>query len=375
MLQLVSKEQHVGVKSTRVCTIPNSENELVAEVVASWDFQEFDQFHGLFGGKSECCSCHRGLKDDEVQLIAVWHAGAEAALSLLAYSDSDFGDVELARWEVVVDDAKPADEELLKRVRSMKLQQLVLRGTHLGQNEDWIAECLHTANRLRARHGAAPLQWCPKAAAEARNKADRLAIAAKQGEVVRRASVTTQHDEAFKHGFGQSIYFPGAQRFRDSSHLSSAKTAINHWYEEQFNPGYDFCKPSNIRGTTDFTQLVWAKTTHIGMDCDSMGHGYIVACYSPPGNINGQFDDNVHRAENANIVSLVKAKFRAFDQNGDNQLSYRELEKILRTLDPSFSRQEIEFVMTTVDKDGNGKIDFHEFLDWFGFQSPKNGGA
>ncbi|KAJ7377239.1 hypothetical protein OS493_030050 [Desmophyllum pertusum] len=48
-----------------------------------------------------------------------------------------------------------------------------------------------------------------------------------------------------------------------------------------------------------FTQVVWKATTHVGVglkkivNSDGKTETYVVARYSPPGNVNGQLGDNV----------------------------------------------------------------------------------
>ena len=93
---------------------------------------------------------------------------------------------------------------------------------------------------------------------------------------------------------------------------------VNHkksWYNELFNPGYDFDEPGfskgigfdhgtlqiwdkNLspgiyfsfvkprKGTGHFTQLLWNATTNVGMGhaIGSDGKVYIAARYTPPGN-------------------------------------------------------------------------------------------
>ena len=40
------------------------------------------------------------------------------------------------------------------------------------------------------------------------------------------------------------------------------------WYNELFDPGYDFDEPGFSKGTGHFTQVVWNGSTKLGM-----GHG------------------------------------------------------------------------------------------------------
>eukprot|EP00746_Dinoflagellata_sp_MGD_P143482 gnl/MRDRNA2_/MRDRNA2_76303_c0_seq1.p1 gnl/MRDRNA2_/MRDRNA2_76303_c0~~gnl/MRDRNA2_/MRDRNA2_76303_c0_seq1.p1 ORF type:complete len:379 (+),score=60.11 gnl/MRDRNA2_/MRDRNA2_76303_c0_seq1:196-1332(+) len=372
MIRLVDSDPRLNVISSRVCATPSSVKSLadasrVVEIKLTLDFKQFDRFLCEFEGRSDCCSCHIGtfsdhLKNDELQLIAVVDQQEEetSSLALMAHSDR-MGGGELATWEIAAGEVQPADEELLKRARSIRLQQLLLRGASLRDNSDWIAEALHTVNRLRARHGAPALQWCSKAATEAHKVANNLVAAARKGKNMVCSTATTAASDCFRRGFGQAIHLPERWRVGD---VKSPKAAIIDWYEQQYNPGYDFVRSGKIPGTAEFTQLVWSRTTCIGMDCDSLGQGYIVACFSPPGNINGEFSENVQPSKDAKEKSICKARFQAFDANGDNHLSHEELGHMLRTLDPSFSQNEIQFVMKAIDKNTNGRIDFDEFLNW-----------
>jgi hypothetical protein len=372
MFTLVSS-QYVSEKSKRVCTIPgtadplsNKPEDRVGEVIMKLNAPDhITQFKARLGGKSDCCSCHVGhfsahLQDDELQIIAIWNPGAEGALTMSAHMEE--GESELARWEYKeTDNMPPADEELQKRARAIASHKLVTQGSVLGKNQLWIDEALWTANRLRQRHNACALQWSPKAAEAARKMADKLANASKKGKDNVLRAMETAKAEAFRNGFGLAVHFP--ERFR-ALDCMTAKTVIVDWYEQQFNPGYDFIKHGKTPGTSDFTALVWSKSTHIGMDCDSKGLGYIVACYNPPGNLNGEFMDNVTKAEGTKVRSLIKARFQAFDQDGDNRLTFAELQTMLRCLDPTFTNQELQFVMKAVDKNENGNIDFQEFMTW-----------
>jgi hypothetical protein len=388
MLKLLECDDRISIVSSRICSVQTSDKTLkgdsqVLEVQLKVDFKEFEQFHAQFDGRNEFCSCHIGsfsthLKDDLLQLIAVWYPphfqGMDPDVSLCTRSEHA-GDMELVKWEVadMSQTLEPADADLHKRARSIQLHQLVQRGASLGTNKDWIDEALHTANRLRVRHTAGALQWSQKAATEARKVADKLAAASKKGPNMVYTTAMSTHQECFKRGLGQSIHLPERLRFGD---LNSGKVAIIDWYEQQFNPGYDFAKAGKMNGTNEFTQLVWKSSTHMGMDCDSLGMGFIVACFSPPGNLNGQFGENVSPQQgNVTEKSICKARFQAFDKNGDNHLSSQELTNMLRTLDPSFSPKEIQFVMQQVDKNSNGKIDFDEFLNWTFPRGFRNQGA
>lgn len=51
---------------------------------------------------------------------------------------------------------------------------------------------------------------------------------------------------------------------------------------------------NNESSATSFTQLVWKKTTKIGVGHAYNGQKlYVIVVYKPSGNIRGQFNDNV----------------------------------------------------------------------------------
>lgn len=135
---------------------------------------------------------------------------------------------------------------------------------------------LSSHNKLRAAHGSPPLRWSKTAASKARAWARHLA-----------QTGTLEHGN--HEGLGQNLaYKMGAEL--------SGEEASNIWYQEISE--YDFNRPGFRSGTGHFTQLVWAATTHVGASKVTQGNrSYVVANYSPPGNITnrGQFEQNVKR--------------------------------------------------------------------------------
>jgi len=64
------------------------------------------------------------------------------------------------------------------------------------------------------------------------------------------------------------------------------------WYNEIKD--YDFSNPKFTPGTGNFTQVVWAGSTEIGVGkATNGGQTFVVANYYPPGNYQGQFKENV----------------------------------------------------------------------------------
>jgi len=58
------------------------------------------------------------------------------------------------------------------------------------------------------------------------------------------------------------------------------------------------------------------------------------------------------------------AAFRVFDQNGDGQITLEELKQVLNSgeVEGIVGGQGIEKLMTEIDSDGDGVIDFQEFM-------------
>ena len=54
--------------------------------------------------------------------------------------------------------------------------------------------------------------------------------------------------------------------------------------------------------------------------------------------------------------------FNLFDINGGGTIDANELDSALKSVDIQLTRREIEDVLHVIDEDGNGEIDFEEFL-------------
>ena len=65
------------------------------------------------------------------------------------------------------------------------------------------------------------------------------------------------------------------------------------WYEEQDK--YRYNTPGFSSSTGHFTQIVWVGSRELGAGkaVSSTGAQFVVARYQPPGNVVGQFPDNV----------------------------------------------------------------------------------
>jgi len=138
---------------------------------------------------------------------------------------------------------------------------------------------LDQINHYRALHHARPLQWNSTLTQMAQAHADQL----------KSSLLHIEHGNLMDPAgniVGQNIAVAGGPRW-------DPVKAIKVWYAEE--PLYDYYFPSYQKGTGHFTQLVWQSTTDVGVGV-ARGESVtiVVADFAPAGNVQGQFDKNVH---------------------------------------------------------------------------------
>ncbi|KAB0792566.1 hypothetical protein PPYR_14525 [Photinus pyralis] len=94
--------------------------------------------------------------------------------------------------------------------------------------------------------------------------------------------------------YGENIFYMYSSDF---SHVPLAKDVVKTWYDEVKD--HVFGTESTKFSTLHFTQVVWRSTAElgVGMAKNSKGQTYVVANYSPRGNILSQFTANVPKAK------------------------------------------------------------------------------
>ncbi|XP_066930759.1 uncharacterized protein [Clytia hemisphaerica] len=65
---------------------------------------------------------------------------------------------------------------------------------------------------------------------------------------------------------------------------------------------------------------------------------------------------------NEEQIGEYREAFELFDKNNDGNISIKELEKVMNSLGQNPSEAELQDMINEVDSDGNGTIDFPEFL-------------
>merc|ERR1719393_513058 len=61
-------------------------------------------------------------------------------------------------------------------------------------------------------------------------------------------------------------------------------------------------------------------------------------------------------------VKDVQNAFKQFDRNGDGAIDKAELTSALKSTGGNFTQQEIDTIFSAADSDGNGEIDYEEFI-------------
>ncbi|RDY01991.1 Calmodulin-like protein 8 [Mucuna pruriens] len=62
-------------------------------------------------------------------------------------------------------------------------------------------------------------------------------------------------------------------------------------------------------------------------------------------------------------ISEIKEAFGLFDKDGDGCITVEELATVIRSLDQNPTEEELQDMINEVDADGNGTIEFVEFLN------------
>ena len=159
------------------------------------------------------------------------------------------------------------------------------------RSAEFANETLTAHNELRARHGAQPLRWSTELARTANDWA---------------LSMTSRSCE-MEHSGGEA-----GENIAMGGYLGpgAGKDAVSRWYNEVGQ--YDYRSPGFSLQTGHFTQVVWASTTELGCAMVRCGNkewnsstqqwqkpsslygAMVVVCqYSPGGNFEGRFPENV----------------------------------------------------------------------------------
>lgn len=139
-------------------------------------------------------------------------------------------------------------------------------------------EILTSHNEIRSRHSASALKWNSQLASEAQRWAEELA-----SRNCIQSSSSNDYGENIAYMSGGSL---------------TGRRVTDMWYEE--HDKYRYGNPGFSTNTGHFTQIVWQSSKEMGAGkaVSSSGAQFVVARYQPPGNVRGQFPENVKPASN-----------------------------------------------------------------------------
>ncbi|CAL1611214.1 unnamed protein product [Knipowitschia caucasica] len=144
-------------------------------------------------------------------------------------------------------------------------------------SKQFAEELLQSHNDYRRKHQAPPLKLSNKISKEATRYAESLAS----------TRILKHSVESTRGSCGENLAW--------ASYDQSGKDVTDRWYDEVKN--YNFKRPGFSSGTGHFTAMVWKSSKKLGVGKASAEDGstFVVARYSPAGNITnqGHFESNV----------------------------------------------------------------------------------
>eukprot|EP01083_Nonionella_stella_P068755 182773_1 len=73
-------------------------------------------------------------------------------------------------------------------------------------------------------------------------------------------------------------------------------------------------------------------------------------------------DKETTKLNAASVEDELREVFQLFDVDGDGSITHIEVGRVLNRLGKKFDEAEVKAMIARIDKDGNGEIDFLEFL-------------
>ncbi len=65
-------------------------------------------------------------------------------------------------------------------------------------------------------------------------------------------------------------------------------------------------------------------------------------------------------------IEEIQESFEYFDTDGNGRIDYREFVRLIGALDSDMPEEEMKIGFDIIDSDDNGYIDFDEFIEWWG---------
>lgn len=170
-------------------------------------------------------------------------------------------------------------------------------------------DALNEHNRLRALHGCPPLKYDRRLAREAQAWAENLACLK-----IMKHSICDE--------YGENL---ASAQSTGKAEMTGAR-ATRNWYDEIHY--HNFNKQFQSQ-SGHFTQLIWKNTSKAGFGIQHSvdgHHVFIVGRYEPPGNVNGQFLENVPPPIHGQSTPKSKVpSYKHNEQNGPRRTYQDEL--------------------------------------------------
>jgi len=128
------------------------------------------------------------------------------------------------------------------------------------------------------------------------------------------AAAKMEHDSTIQGTAGENLFYAMSTSVDYTKTFDTAATQA--WYDEIKD--YDFAKPAFGPTTGHFTQVVWKASTKIGCGhaADATSNVYVTCRYSPAGNMQDAFADNVLALTDASAGGAGAAPAKAELQSG-----------------------------------------------------------
>jgi len=118
------------------------------------------------------------------------------------------------------------------------------------------------------------------------------------------------------------------------------------------------------------TQMVRTIFTMLGITTTEQILNEIIAEVDTDGSGELEFEEFVTLAakfmveEDAEAMQQeLKEAFRLYDKEGNGYISTKTLKEILKELDDKLTNDELDMIITEIDTDGSGTVDFDEFME------------
>ncbi|CAG7714315.1 unnamed protein product [Allacma fusca] len=215
----------------------------------------------------------------------------------------------------------------------------------------FLDDCLNSHNFYRRKHKSPDLELDDDLCQVAQAYVTKLA---KSGDSFQYSG----------NGFGENIFFTTVGP-------AGGKEACEAWYSESRN--YDWDNIDKQKGTSHFTQMIWKGTTKLGMAMATSKHGiYVVAEYSPPGNVVGRYPQNIAKPEGKYYEDLGgsggggKGAKDGNTGGGSSEQAAEQMknaERVKSTTDPKFIQEALEEHNKLRASHGIGPVSIDEDLN------------